>query len=172
MTKIKYEVTLIMKKNVVIKKLDEYSGTGKIGFISGEINNIGTNNCDFSYDNWGSVYGIAVKITSNKVKLGIYDSITKIGRKNDKIQNIGDWNSIGESFYPLYWGADKYMGTRLKAHTKTIKGAGTLQLNQEELNVLQNIEVIYGVIPCTNYKNIEDQLHSSYPCILKTKKEV
>ena len=59
------------------------------------------------------------------------------------------------------------MGSRLDAHTKSSDSTGTIQLNK--MSELKDKEIIYGAMLCSDSKNIEDELHKSYPDILKTK---
>lgn len=145
--------------NVVIKVLNEFVGTDKIEFISGKIENVGCDNCQLS-ESRGSVYGIAVKINSENEKQEIFKLNQKIGLE------ILKWKSIGCNYYPLYWGKDKSMGSRLDAHTKSPTGNGTIQLNKK--TALKNKDIIYGAILCSNSENIERELHEAYPDILKT----
>lgn len=150
-----------MIKNAVIKVLDEFVGTDKIEFISGKIENVGCNNneCKLS-ESRGSVYGIAVRINSEKEK----EEVFKIKKKVE----ILEWKSIGDNYYPLYWGRDKNMGLRLDSHTKSYENTWTIQLNK--IVGLRGKEIIYGAMLCSNYEKIEDELHKYYPDILKTEK--
>jgi len=149
-----------MIKNEMIMVLEKHVGTKRLNSISGNINNPGLASCALS-DERGSVYGIAVKLKDSEID----DFLSKC----DKCQiNVDTWKTIGNSYYPLYWGKDLNLGTRLNAHTKTYKSTGSLQLNKRIF--LQNKEIIYGAIQCTNSEEIELQLRSLYPDVLKTKK--
>lgn len=61
------------------------------------------------------------------------------------------------------------MGIRLYSHTKSMKSTGTLQLNISN-EAIKNHEIIYGAMPCVNYKNQEDKLHARYVDLMKTRK--
>lgn len=145
--------------NEVVEILKKYTGIDKIDFISGEILNVGTANCKLSGKN-GSVYGIAIKLEDNEVE-------NYFREFNEKGINHEDWESIGNNFYPLYWGKDQNMGSRLYAHIKSPKGTGSLQLNNR--GGLENREIIYGAVPCLNSDKIEKLIRKNYPDILKTK---
>ncbi|MBR1676007.1 MAG: hypothetical protein IJ706_01700 [Clostridia bacterium] len=155
-----------MEKNVVIKCLEEIVGTDALPYLSGEIEGCGTEHCRLTEDR-GSVYGVAVKINDENEKSDIFNAI-----KKDvdvlSLKTVDEWQSIGNNFYPLYWGKDINMGIRLHSHTKMMKSTGTLQLNK--LVFLINKEVIYGAYPCLKYDEKEKKLRNRYPDLLKTKK--
>ena len=153
-----------MEKNAVISIIEKIVGTDKIEYISGEIQNCGTKHCKLS-EIRGAVYGIAIKLERSQ-KSSFFCDIEEDLRNNTKEQ---EWISIGDDYYPLYWGKDKNMGLRLHAHTKTMKSTGTLQLNSNTMSFLKDKEIIYGAIPCMNYEKNEEKLHKRYPDILKTK---
>lgn len=150
-----------MIKNRIIEILEKEVGTDALPFISGTIDNPGTDECKLS-EGRGSVYGIAIKITSKEEKIALFNC------KDAEIKGIDDWKSLGDDYYPLYWGKDINMGARLHSHTKASKSTGTCQLNSRK--ELENKDIIYGAMPCSNYKKIEDRLHKKYPCIYKTRK--
>lgn len=149
-----------MDKNKVVQILEKYTGTDNITFLNGRITNVGTNDCKLSEDG-SSVYGIAVKLENNEIK----NFFIKFNEKNIKYE---DWKSIGDNFYPLYWGKDRNIGSRLIAHTKSYKGTSTLQLNK--MTDFEDRECIYGAVLCLNSEEIEKKLHRDYPDILITKK--
>lgn len=101
-----------MFRNKVIEILEIYVGQERITFISGEILKIGTKDCHLSEDR-GSVYGIAVAIEDEREKALIFQHL------NERSIQLEQWNPIGDNFYPLYWGKDCNMGSRLKVHTKS-----------------------------------------------------
>lgn len=154
-----------MEKNAVVSLIEKVVGTDKIEYISGEIINCGTSDCQLS-ENRGAVYGVAVYLKPEE-KSPFFNSIKKNLRNETKEQ---EWVSIGDNYYPLYWGKDKNMGVRLHAHTKTMRSTGTLQLNSNTMSFLKGKEIIYGAIPCANHAENENKLHKRYPDILKTKK--
>lgn len=151
-----------MEKNAVVSLIEKVVGTDKIEYISGEIINCGTKDCLLAGIR-GAVYGIAIKLKRDEVEI----FFNKVNEKNDL--TCDNWKSIGDDFYPLYWGKDINMGIRLYSHTKTMKSTGTLQLNVVNKS-FQGREIIYGAMPCINYEENEDKLHKRYPDILKTKK--
>lgn len=151
-----------MIKNKVIEILEREVGTDALTFISGTVDNPGTDKCSLS-EGRGSVYGFAVKLTDGE-KEKLFEC------RDDKDLCIGEWKSIGNNYYPLYWGKDINMGARLHSHTKSSKSTGTIQLNARE--ELENKEIIYGAMSCSGCKEIEDKLHKKYPDIYKTRKRV
>lgn len=154
-----------MDKNIVVETLQKIIGNDQIDFISGEINGVGTKDCSLS-DERGCVYGIAIKIDEESIAKDIFK---KIPKRNKKISNVSEWQPIdGSKYYPLYWGKDINMGSRLHSHTKNSKTTHSIQLNT--LSVLFDKEIIYGAVPCENRETHEKELHKSYKCLLKTVK--
>lgn len=150
-----------MNKNKVVEVLEKYIGTENRNFLNGKITKVGTNDCKLSEDG-GSVYGIAVRLENNEIE----EFFKKHNEKKIRYEN---WKSIGDNFYPLYWGKDKNIGSRLVAHTKSYDGTGSLQLNKAV--DFKDRECIYGAVLCLKSAEIEKKLHSDYPDILKTKKK-
>lgn len=156
-----------MEKNRIIQQIEIVAGTNRIEFISGTVNACGTKECILS-DERGSVYGIAVELNEEE-KLILFKEINKSQHKGKFFPKLViEWKTIGDNYYPLYWGKDINMGVRLHAHTKEMKSTGTLQLNN--LNLLKGKNVIYGAIPCLEYDSIEKNLHNKFPDVLKTLK--
>jgi hypothetical protein len=151
-----------MKKNPVIQALEVEIGTDKIDYISGTIVDIGKSSCVLSSET-GSVYGFAIKI---EAEIDTFKTLISNVNSFKSEFEWNDWKSIGDNYYPLYWGKDINMRSRLYAHTKEMKSTGTLQLNN--LSCLESYEVIYGAIPCVDYENHEKEIKTKYPDILKT----
>lgn len=154
-----------MEKNPVVEILEEIVGTDKIDFISGDILDVGTDECKLS-DERGSVYGIAIQIKDENDKEKVFDAVLESRRK---LENADQWKAITDDFYPLYWGKDVNMGSRLFSHTKIMKSTGTLQLNTIS-SALGKHRIIYGAVPCLNRLANEDKLHKQYADLLKTVK--
>ena len=150
-----------MEKNAVVSIIEKIVGTDKIEYISGEIKNCGTKECKMSGER-GAVYGVAIKLKESE-KDTFFDNL------NSKKKNIKKekWVSIGESFYPLYWGIDINMGSRLNAHINSYSNTGALRLNNLSVG---KYEIIYGAIPCLNRAIHEKTLKKRFPDILKTRK--
>ena len=150
-----------MEKNAVVSIIEKIVGTDKIEYISGEIQNCGTKNCTMSGDR-GSVYGVAIQLKGIE-KDTFFESL------QSKKQNVKKekWITVGEDFYPLYWGIDKNMGSRLMAHINSYKSTGALQLNVLSMG---KYKIVYGAMPCLNREIHERTLKKRFPDILKTKK--
>ena len=150
-----------MRKNKVVEILSKEVGTDHLQFISGEILNPGTDGCKLS-ENHGSVYGIAIKLKTQEEKEEIFNY------RDKESMEIEDWLSIGDDYYPLYWGKTSYMGVRLQDHITEQAGKWSIQLNNHP--ELIDKALIYATIPCQNALKIEKQLQKNYPDIYKTKK--
>lgn len=153
-----------MKENEIISIINKTIGTDKIEYLSGNILKVGSDKCCLSSSK-GSVYGIAIKIDNDNEKLKVFNAIKK--EKACKIK-INEWIELKNKFYPLYWGKDTNMGIRLYSHTKSMKSTNTLRLNK--IKGLDGYEIIYGAVPCINYKIHEESLHNKYKDLMKTKK--
>ena len=150
-----------MEKNAVVLIIEKIVGTDKIEYISGEIKNCGTKECELTGTR-GSVYGVAIKLKGSEKDDFFNNLINK--KKNIKKEK---WVSIGEDFYPLYWGIDINMGSRLTAHINSYSGTGALQLNGISMGTFQ---IVYGAMPCLNREIHEKTLKKRFPDILKTRK--
>ncbi len=149
-----------MKQNQVIKTIKEVVGNDYREFLSGDFK-IENKNCAF--DERGGVYGIAVDLTgvSEEDKMAIYNS----GKKTRNKVNYEDWKPIEGNIYPLYWGKDINLGSRLYEHTKNSSTVGSLQLNKRDK--LVGKKVIYGAVLCNNRGKHEKFLHQKYPDIFQ-----
>lgn len=148
-----------MRINKVIEILLKEVGTDHLQFISGEILSPGKEECCLT-EGRGSVYGVAMK-------LSLEEKDEFFNNYNENLTcSSCNWISIGDDYYPLYWGKDINMGARLHSHTKASKSTGTICLNKRK--ELRGKTVIFGAVPCSNYTEIEKRLHQIYPCIYKT----
>ena len=112
----------------------------------------------------GGVYDIAIKLDKSEVEsfFGAYCD----DRKKDL--KFKDWKTIGNNYYPLYWGKDINLGFRLFEHMKSSKYTWTIQLNKKPY--LIGKDLIYGAVLCSNLKDNEKLLREKYPDIYKTRK--
>lgn len=154
-----------MDKNLVIKIMRKKIGSDETSFVCGDVLAPGTNDCSTS-DDCGSVYGFAIKINSLKHKKEVFDAAQKAQDIQDDL-TLQKWHTIGDHFYPLYWGKDKYMGSRITAHTKEYKGTRSIQLNAK--TYLAGETIIFGVIQCSNCEKHESEIRNAYKDILKNK---
>lgn len=151
-----------MDKNAIITVIEDIVSADRLEYISGSILNCGTSDCALS-DERGSVYGIAIELSDDEKKT-FFDALVN-KKKGIKAER---WVSIGDNYYPLYWGIDINMGARLSAHIKDYIGTGALQLNTRSM---EDFKIIYGAIPCLNRAKHEKTLRNTYPDILKTIKK-
>lgn len=116
----------------------------------------------------GGVYGIAIKLKENE-KVIFFNNYNekKIGR-NKVI--LDEWVSIGDDYYPLYWGKDSNLGFRLFSHIHTRESTGTLQLDSREFlqRYIKENKIIYGAVLCNNISGCEEILRNEYPDIFRT----
>lgn len=111
----------------------------------------------------GGVYGIAIKLDKSEVESFFGDYCDD--RKKDL--KFKDWKTIGNNYYPLYWGKDINLGFRLFEHMKSSKSTWTIQLDKK--TYLIGKDLIYGAVLCSKPKENEKLLREKYPDIYKTK---
>ena len=146
-------------KNIVVETILKVVKNDAHNYLYGEIENCGKDTCKI-YER-GGVYGIAVKL-SKEEKRQFFEIANQY---NDK--TVDEWLSLGDDFYPLYWGKDINLGFRLYEHTKNTATANTVQLNKRDYLVGKT--VIYGAVFCKNRKINENKLRKLFPDILHTK---
>lgn len=120
------------------------------------------NNDECNLEPRGGVYGIAIKLSSKEVESFFKNNNEKLTVK------LENWKSIGNNFYPLYWGKDSNLGFRLFDHTKCRNTTATLQLNKRDS--IKDHTVIYGAVFCKDPGVSEKELRKTYPDIFKTRK--
>ena len=152
-----------MEINKVVETLLKIVGTDAVGFISGKIISPGVSGLTKLEEGRGSVYGLAVFIEKTEDLQKIYEDIPLEHKNSTKLD---DWKSIGDNYYPLYWGRDINFGARLYSHTKTVASTGTIQI--DSINALKDKTIIYGAIPCINQAKHESRVRETYKDILKT----
>ena len=150
------QVVKTIKAVLVNKVVDCLAGT--INYSQGEL----------SLEPRGGVYGIAIKLEENDKEKFFRDHNEKNTGK-DKIE-LKNWITLGEGYYPLYWGKDSNLGFRLFSHIHTRESTGTLQLDSR--NYLQQYikgnKIIYGAVLCCDISDCEVKLRNIYPDIFKT----
>jgi hypothetical protein len=150
--------------NKIVEKI-KAECTVSVDYMEGNIIDISKDSCKLSSRS-GAVYGFAVKIMDEEEKQEIFDEL------NCKDMVIDDWVSIGDDLYPLYWGKEQNLGSRVFTHTRSPRSTGSIQLNKDKYGVLVGKEVLYGSVLCDiNYSVFENSIRSKYPDILKTKSE-
>ena len=133
------------------------------GDMCGSVENPGTSKTSISDDDdLGSIYGFAVQLEKTEVEAFFNKSNEQKHAKEAK-----EWKSIGNNYYPLYWGKDKYGSKRVEEHLKFQEQTGSIHI--ETRKELTGKKVIYGLILVKNRKNNEKKVREEYPDIYKTK---
>lgn len=116
----------------------------------------------------GGVYGIAIKLEENEKKNFFNNYNEKINGKNQVL--LDKWVSLGDDYYPLYWGKDSNLGFRLFSHIHTRESTGTLQLDSRDYlqQYIKENKIIYGAVLCNDISGCEEKLRNAYPDIFKT----
>ncbi len=122
------------------------------------------NQGNLSLESRGGVYGIAIKLDKKRKK----DFFQKYNEKD--IITFEEWKSIGDYYYPLYWGKDSNLGFRLFSHIHTRDSLGTLQLDSRQyLNqYFDKGKIIYGAVLCNKISCCETELRNTFPDIFIT----
>ena len=144
------------KKKKTCKPVDEKE------YLEGTVDRCGTPDCILSNER-GGVYGFAIRLKTREDKKNFYNHIIERGRKRNNI-SLDEWNSIGNNYYPLYWGKDVNLGFRLYEHTKNSKTCASIALSEEEF---YGYEIIYGAVLCDNRDVYEGILHNDYKDLLR-----
>ena len=153
-------------ENIIVKKISEIAKWHSN--YEGNIKEIGTKTCNKTkYTSNAGIYGIAIKITDKYEKNKLFEQIKKLEnyRCETKYEN---GKSIGENWYPLYWGKAKCLGSRLGQHLRKDKKNHSLHLCDKRYDFLCGFEISYGAILCESNKEIERNLKAKYPDVLKT----
>lgn len=133
----------------------------------GKINIIGNEKCILQEQiKMGGVYGISIKIDNSSNKQEILSKINKLS--NSTSITINQWKEIDNGYYPLYWGIDSYLGSRIHAHIKQSNTTRAIHLSNSRYSFLEEYEVVYGAVLCENKEKIEKKLKEEYPDVLKT----
>ncbi len=150
-----------MAKNQVVEAIQQVLGEDCRDFLVGEFTFV---DGECRLEARGGVYGVAIDLSkaTKEEKRAIYEE----GNKNGKVA-FDKWQEIGNGFYPLYWGKDSNLGSRLFEHAKNSSSVYSLQLNKR--TELFNQKVIYGAVLCANFKENEKKLRARFPDIYQNK---
>lgn len=119
----------------------------------------------------GAVYGFFAKLSKEQAK-ALYGETKE--RKTNALKSLTDFKPILEDIYPLYWGKDKSLGSRINAHINNPDGKeqgkqGTGLIRLCAYTSLENVEIGVFTIVVSNYSDFEIHVRSKYPDLLKTK---
>lgn len=115
----------------------------------------------------GVVYGFVVKLNLQE-KLGLFNEAKKLG--GNKFNEDSKTKAIINDYYPLYWGKNSDIFGRITAHINGHKG-GNSNLSLKDYSTLEDKEIIYARIYLNNNEKFESYLISTYPPLLKTRKQ-
>ncbi len=152
--------------NIVTNVLDRVAGSKKLTEIDGNLI-WGNINCGIK-GTMGGVYGIAIEVKDLNDKQYIFNQASKIGAVSKRCKSIKDWQPLGGTgnWYPLYWGADLTLGSRIRSHAGKPTKTGSVYLGQKPF--LNGHNMVYGAILCEDYLNVEGALHTNYKDLFKT----
>lgn len=153
--------------NQVVKTMKAILSDKIVDCLSGTIN---YSQDKLSLGSRGGVYGIAIKLEKDEIEKFFKEYNEKKTGKNKVTSD--KWMSIGEGYYPLYWGKDSNLGFRLFSHIHTRESTGTLQLDSRDYlqKYFKGNKIIYGAVLCSQISSCEKELRNKYPDIFKTHK--
>lgn len=128
---------------------------------SEKLQNPGTINCKLAKDR-GGVYGFAIRLENEEKKIEFFNQI--INSRKHNVFEVGEWKSIGNNYYPLYWGKDSNLGFRLFEHMKKSKSSASIDLSDK---IFLGQDIIYGAILCKDNKIVEKNLHKDFKDLLR-----
>ena len=151
--------------NVVTNILDKVAGARKLTEIDGDII-VQSGECEIK-GTMGGVYGMAVEIENAAEKKAIFEA----AENKDSVakgMSVDEWKPIDSDgkWYPIYWGADLYLGSRLRSHTGKLTGTNSIYLIDKPF--LNGKKIVYGGILCEDYLEVEKDLHRDYKDLFKT----
>jgi len=115
----------------------------------------------------GVVYGFVVRLNAQE-KLDLFNEAKKLG--GNKFDADSKTKSIINDYYPLYWGKNSDIFGRINAHVTGHKG-GNSNLGLKDYSTIEDKEILYARIYLNNNEKIEKYLISTYPPLLKTRKQ-
>ena len=151
--------------NQVVKTIKAVLDNKVVDCLAGTINYC---QGELSLEPRGGVYGIAIKLEENE-KENFFRNHNEKNTSKDNIE-LKNWITLGDGYYPLYWGKDSNLGFRLFSHIHTRESTGTLQLDSRDYlhNYIKANRIIYGAVLCSDISDCEAKLRDLYPDIFKT----
>lgn len=149
-------------ENKIVETIKSIAGKRVKANIQGTLKFNNDGKCEL--EERGGVYGFAVKLEQNEIK-DFFEKHCDPRRLRNNSKTWVDWCCLGDGFYPLYWGCDINLGSRLREHTKASRTVGSIQLDRKEY--LHGREVIYGAVFCSDRKGVEKELREKYLDIYK-----
>jgi hypothetical protein len=136
-----------------------YKEVDVLGSFVNESNNIGKTITP------GSVYGFFVSLNEQE-KTKLFEEARE--KKTLRPSDLSTIKPIIDDLYPLYWGKDKSLGSRINAHiTNPISRTGLARLSAYTSLHGKSISCLALVV--NDYSMFEEHLKIKYPDILKTK---
>ena len=119
----------------------------------------------------GAVYGYFVRLEPDELKALRKEAEEK---KSSAIDRAKEFESLYDNVYPLYWGKDESLGSRINAHLRNPggknegkKGTGLIRLCAYK--ALKGKDIAVFSICVSNYAAFEVHLRAHFPDLLKTK---
>lgn len=121
----------------------------------------------------GAVYGFFA-LLNEREKVALFEE-AKIKGTND-LSSISNLIPIANNIYPLYWGKDKRIGSRINVHLTNPDGleqgkkSGTALIRLSAYKALIGVKLAVFSIVVSKYSCFEKELQKAYPPLLLTKK--
>ena len=151
--------------NKVVETMRAILSSQIVDCLAGTIN---YNQEKLSLGSRGGVYGFAIKLDKEE-RVKFFNNYNEKKTSKNKVL-INKWMSLGDDYYPLYWGKDSNLGFRLFDHIHTRGSTGTLQLDSRVYlrQYIKENKIIYGAVLCNDISGCEKKLRSEYPDIFRT----
>lgn len=114
----------------------------------------------------GAVYGFATRL-SPADRQSLFEEAQM--RRLCQFADIEHFRPIEGDLYPIYWGKDKFLGTRPHQHLGDPKGTGVIRLSTYE--TLKDKTFACVSLTVADYVLAEKRLQQKFPDLLKTTKE-
>ena len=111
----------------------------------------------------GAVYGFAVRL-SEEERVALFSEAN--GRGLSQLAEISSFKPIEDDLYPIYWGKDKQLGSRLHQHLNNPTGTGAIRLST--YRALSGKVLACATLVVPDFEVAESIIQNAFPHLLKT----
>lgn len=109
----------------------------------------------------GATYGFCVRLNEQE-RNSVFNEATS--KRTTRLKKIQEWYPLSEDIYPLYWGKDKMLGSRIHQHLMNTKKTGLARLCA--YTSLHGKEISCVALTVSQYAEFEAALQIARPHLL------